>query len=63
MKRIKIILMAVFVSILLEVGASVIERNNYNPGTTVAVIAEMNRFRFRTLIAEHYLRHVSLGEM
>ncbi|MDR0566443.1 MAG: efflux RND transporter periplasmic adaptor subunit [Prevotellaceae bacterium] len=46
----------------LEVGASVIERNNYNPGTTVAVVAETKLFKFRTLIAEHYLRYLSLGD-
>jgi HlyD family secretion protein len=50
------------IDIPLEVGASVIERNNYNPGTTVAIVAEMNLFRFRTLIAEHYLQHVSQGD-
>jgi HlyD family secretion protein len=50
------------IDIPLEVGASVIERNNYNPGTTIAVVAEMNLFKFRTLIAEHYLQHVSLGD-
>jgi HlyD family secretion protein len=50
------------IDIPLEVGASVIERNNYNPGTTVAIVAEMNLFKFRTLIAEHYLQHVSLGD-
>lgn len=50
------------IDIPLEVGASVIERNNYNPGTTIAIVAEMNLFKFRTLIAEHYLQHVSLGD-
>jgi HlyD family secretion protein len=50
------------IDIPLEIGASVIERNNYNPGSTVAVVAETNFFRFRTLIAEHYLRHLSLGD-
>jgi HlyD family secretion protein len=46
----------------LETGASVIERNNYNPGTTVAIVAEINLFRFRTLIAEQYLKYVQLGD-
>jgi HlyD family secretion protein len=50
------------IDIPLEIGASVIERNNYNSGTTVAVVAETNLFRFRTLIAEHYLQHLSLSD-
>lgn len=50
------------IDIPLETGASVIERNNYNPGTTIALVAETNRFKFRTLIAEHYLEYVSLGD-
>ncbi|MDR2653299.1 MAG: HlyD family efflux transporter periplasmic adaptor subunit, partial [Prevotellaceae bacterium] len=39
-----------------------IERNNYNPGTTVTIVAETNLFKFRTLIAEQYLEHISLGD-
>ncbi|MDR1974937.1 MAG: efflux RND transporter periplasmic adaptor subunit [Bacteroidales bacterium] len=50
------------IDIPLEAGASVIERNNYNPGTTVAVVAETRRFKFKTLIAEQYLRHVCLND-
>ena len=38
----------------LETGASVIERNNFNPGTTIAVVAEMSRFRFKALVPEKY---------
>jgi HlyD family secretion protein len=50
------------IDIPLEIGTSVIERNNYNPGTTIAIIAETNLFKFRTLIAEQYLEHVFLGD-
>jgi HlyD family secretion protein len=50
------------IDIPLETGASVIERNNYNPGVTVAVIAETGRYKFRTLVAEHYLKYVSLRD-
>lgn len=46
----------------LEVGASIIERNNFNPGTTIAVIAETDIFKFRTLVAEQYLKHIVLGD-
>jgi HlyD family secretion protein len=50
------------VDIPLEIGASVIERNNYNSGTTVAIVAETGLFKFRTLVAEYYLKYVSLGD-
>jgi HlyD family secretion protein len=45
-----------------ETGASVIERNNYNPGTTIAVVAETRFFKFKTLIAEQYLKYPVLGD-
>jgi len=45
-----------------ETGASVIERNNYNPGTTIAIVAETNQFKFKTLVAEQYLKNISLGD-
>lgn len=45
-----------------ETGVSVIERNNYNPGTTIAVVAEIGFFKFKTLIAEHYLKYLVLGD-
>jgi HlyD family secretion protein len=50
------------IDIPLDIGASVIERNNCNSGTTVTIVAETNLFKFRTLIAEQYLEHVSLGD-
>ena len=50
------------IDIPFEVGASIIERNTYNPGTTVAIVAETDLFKFRTLIAEHYLEHVSVED-
>jgi HlyD family secretion protein len=50
------------IDIPLETGASVIERNNYNPGSTVAIVAETGLYKFLTLIAEHYLKYVSLGD-
>ena len=49
------------IDIPIEEGASVIERNNYNQGTTVAVLAAMNRFVFRAQVAEQYLRYISYG--
>ena len=44
-----------------EEGASIIERNNFNPGTTLAVVAEMNRFKFRAQIAEQFLKSIHIG--
>ena len=43
-------------------GASVIERNNFNPGTTIAVVAEMSRFRFKALVPEKYLKDIALQD-
>lgn len=51
----------VVIDIPFDEGASVIERNNYNQGTTIAVLAEMNRFVFRAQVAEQYLKHISIG--
>jgi len=45
-----------------ETGASVIERNNYNPGTTIAIVAETNLFKFNTLVAEQYLKYISIDD-
>lgn len=50
------------IDIPFDEGASVIERNSYNSGTTVAIVAGTNSFKFRTLIAEHYLRYISLED-
>lgn len=50
------------IDIPLETGASVIERNSYNQGTTIAVVAETAIFKFRTLIAEQYLKYLHLGD-
>lgn len=46
----------------LESGASIVERNNFNPGTTVAVLAQMGQFVFRTQVAEQYLEHIQIGD-
>ncbi|MDR0891984.1 MAG: efflux RND transporter periplasmic adaptor subunit [Mediterranea sp.] len=46
----------------LESGASVVERNNYNPGTTIAVVAQTNLFRFKTLVPEQHLKHIALRD-
>lgn len=46
----------------LEEGASVVERNSLNPGTTVAVLAQMGKFVFRTQVAEQYLENIGLGD-
>lgn len=46
----------------LEEGASVVERNSLNPGTTVAVLAQMGKFVFRTQVAEQYLENIRLGD-
>lgn len=51
----------IIIDIPVEVGSSIIERNNYNVGTTIAVLADMNRFIFRAQIAEQYLKNISLG--
>ena len=51
----------IIIDIPVEVGSSIIERNNYNVGTTIAVLAEMNRFIFRAQIDEQYLKYISLG--
>lgn len=50
------------IDIPIEVGASVIERNNYNPGTTIAVVAEIKLFKFRALVPEQYLKNISLND-
>jgi len=50
------------IDVPLETGASVIERNNYNPGTTIAIIAKTNLFKFNTLVAEQYLKYIFIGD-
>lgn len=52
----------IIIDLPVQEGASVIERNNYNPGTTMAVVAQMDKFMFRTLVAEHYLNNISIGD-
>lgn len=51
----------VVIDIPIEEGASVIERNNYNPGTTIAILAELNKFLFKAQISEQYLKYIDLG--
>lgn len=51
----------IIIDIPVEVGSSIIERNNYNVGTTIVVLAEMNRFIFRAQIDEQYLKYISIG--
>ena len=46
----------------LQEGASVIERNTLNSGITVAILAKMGQFVFRTQLAEQYLEHIHLGD-
>ncbi len=46
----------------IEEGASITERNNYNPGTTLAIVAQMDKFKFQTLVAEHYLNNINIGD-
>jgi len=46
----------------LEEGASVIERNTLNSGITVAILAKMGQFVFRTQLAEQYLENIHLGD-
>lgn len=46
----------------LEEGASVIERNTLNSGVTVAILAKMGQFIFRTQLAEQYLENIHLGD-
>ena len=45
-----------------EQGASVIERNTLNSGITVAILAKMGQFIFRTQLAEQYLENIHLGD-
>lgn len=52
----------VVIDIPLEIGSSITERNNFNPGTTIAVVAEMSQFRFKALIAERYLDCITQGD-
>jgi HlyD family secretion protein len=52
----------IIIDLPIDEGVSVIERNNYNPGTTLAIIAQMDRFKFQTLIAEHYLHNINIGD-
>ena len=46
----------------LQEGASVIERNTLNSGITVAILAKMGQFVFRTQLAEQYLENIHLGD-
>lgn len=46
----------------LQEGASVIERNTLNSGITVAILAKMGEFVFRTQLAEQYLENIHLGD-
>lgn len=46
----------------LEQGASVVERNSMNPGTTVAVMAQMSEFRFSCQLSEQYLQNIKIGD-
>lgn len=50
------------IDIPIEKGASVIERNNFNKGTTIAVIAKTSIFRFKALLSEEYLSHLNQGD-
>ncbi|GHS84852.1 RND transporter MFP subunit [Bacteroidia bacterium] len=52
----------IIIDIPIEIGASVIERNNYNPGTTIAIVADLHKFIFRALIAEHYVKSIKIGD-
>ncbi len=49
------------IDIPIETGMSVIERNNYNAGTTIAVLAQMDRFIFRAKVPERNLAAVCPG--
>lgn len=46
----------------LKIGASVTERNNYNDGSTVAVIANLQAFRFRSSVTESDVRFLETGQ-
>ncbi len=45
----------------LKIGASIIERNNFNEGTTVATIAQMDSFILKGKVNESDLAHLSVG--
>ncbi len=45
----------------LKVGSSVIERNNFNAGTTIATIANIDTFIFRGKVNESDMKHLYMG--
>lgn len=49
------------IDIPVENGTSVIERNNYNVGTTIAILAEMDRFIFKAKVPEQNLVYMMPG--
>jgi len=52
----------VIIDIPIEEGTSVIERNSFNAGTTIATLADMSRFKFQAQISEQYLKEIESGE-
>ena len=45
-----------------SISGTVIERNTLNSGITVAILAKMGQFVFRTQLAEQYLENIHLGD-
>jgi HlyD family secretion protein len=50
------------VEIPLNVGASIIERNNFNEGTTLAVIANLDRYLFQSSVNEMIVSKLKIGK-
>lgn len=51
----------IIIDIPIKAGTSIIERNSYNAGTTIAVLANMQRFVFRAQIVEQILIKLTKG--
>ncbi len=45
----------------LKEGSSVIERNNFNNGTTIATVADIDTFIFRGMVNESDMEHLYMG--
>ncbi len=45
----------------LKIGSSVIERNNFNAGTTIATIADIDTFIFRGKVNESDMKYLNMG--
>lgn len=51
----------IIIDIPVKVGSSVVERSNFNTGTTIATVAEADRYIFRANVSERDIGSLSLG--